>query len=322
MPVVIAVCTAIGAAAGAHALGFTPSLGAFIAGIVLAESPFAAQIRADVTPLGAVFVTLFFASVGTVVALPLELGFGLRLLAGVTVTMLAKAIIAGFAVYLFQRSARAAIMTGIILSQVGEFTFVVAETARRNGLLQPESFQLTLGISIVTLLLTPYAIVLAPRLAALMVRRLPPRMRASVESGREQHRWRRVIVVGYGPAGQDAVACLADNEIPFLVLEMNPNTVQANPQIAIELGDASQPEILQHAGLGQALALIVTTPDPATTRMICHSARSLDPKVPIVVRARYHMAAASLKASGADIVVDEEHMVGSRLADEALGMFK
>ena len=321
LPVVIAVCTSVGAAWAAHTLGFTPSLGAFIAGIVLAESPFAAQIRADVTPLSAVFITLFFASVGSLVTLPLQLGFALQLAAGVTVTMLVKALIAAAAVFLFQRSARAAIATGIVLSQVGEFTFVVAATAHQNGLLRPEVFQLTLGISITTLLLTPWAAALAPVIAARLVRRLPVRMRSAVETGKAHPAWRRIIVIGYGPAGQDVVQYLSERQVSFLVLEMNPNTVRANsPQIPIELGDATQREILQHAGLGQSLALIITIPDPATSAMICHAARRLDPGVPIIVRARYHQFAASLEEAGANRVVDEEHVVGGHLASEALAL--
>lgn len=319
LPVLVAVCTSIGAAWAAHSLGFSASLGAFIGGIVLAESPFAAQIRADVTPLSAVFVTLFFAAVGTLIELPLNIQFAAYLLAGVAITMILKAIVAGAAVFVFQRSARAAIATGIVLSQVGEFTFVVAETAHRNGILRQEMFQLTLGISIATLLLTPWAISIAPRAASRLVRRLPPDVRMAAESGRPQPAWRRMIVIGYGPAGQDVVLHLRDKETPFLVLEMNPNTVQANrAQLPIELGDATQREILQHAGLGQSLALIVTIPDPATSAMICRTARQMDPSVPIIVRARYHQFAPSLAAAGADRVLDEEHMVGGGLAEEAL----
>jgi monovalent cation:H+ antiporter-2, CPA2 family len=129
-----------------------------------------------------------------------------------------------------------------------------------------------------------------------------------------------VIVIGYGPAGQDTVRCLREREIPFLVLEMNPNTVRANPQVAIELGDATQREILQHVGLGQCLGLVVTTPDPATAAMVCQTARTLDANVPIVVRARYHISVAAIKAAGANSVIDEEHLIGGRLADELISL--
>lgn len=323
LPVVLAVCTSVGAAWAAHSLGFTPSLGAFIGGIVLAESPFAAQIRADVTPLSAVFVTLFFASVGTLIELPLNLLFAMYLLGGAAITMLVKTVVAAAAVFVFQRSARAAIATGIVLSQVGEFTFVVAETAHQNGVLREEMFQLTLGISITTLLLTPWTISIAPGLASRLVRRLPPGLRSAAESGRPQPDWHRVIVIGYGPAGQDVVDHLVSQNIRFLVLEMNPNTVQSNhTRIPIELGDATQREILLHAGLGQSLALIVTIPDPATSAMICRTARQLDATVPIVVRARYHQYVPSLAEAGANLVLDEEHMVGGGLASEAIRLFE
>jgi CPA2 family monovalent cation:H+ antiporter-2 len=319
LPVVIAVCTSVGAAWTAHLLGFEPSLGAFLAGLVLAESPFALQIRADVAPLSAVFVTLFFASVGTVVQLPINVIYLVQILLGTAVVMLLKALIASGAVYIFQRSARSALVTGIVISQVGEFTFVVAQTARRSGVVGDEAFQVSLGISLLALLLTPYVIAIAPALASRLVRRVPVAVRAVIETDRTKRSWRRVIVIGYGPAGQDVVQQLQADHVPLLVLEMNPNTVAANhPAIPIELADATQREVLQDVGLGQSLAVIVTIPDPTAARLICQTAQRLAPSVPIIARSRYHQYARSLAEAGADRVVDEEHMVGAHLAQEAM----
>jgi CPA2 family monovalent cation:H+ antiporter-2 len=319
LPVVIAVCTSVGAAWTAHALGFTPSLGAFIAGLVLAESPFALQIRADVAPLSAVFITLFFASIGTVVQLPVNIVFATQILFGTAVVMTLKALIAAAAVYIFQRSARSALVTGLVISQVGEFTFVVAQTARRSGVVGDETFQLGLGISLLALLVTPYVITGAPAVASRLVRRMPASVRTVIETDRSKRSWRRVIVIGYGPAGQDVIEQLQTDHVPFLVLEMNPNTVAANHlTIPIELADATRREVLQHIGLGQSLAVIVTIPDPAAARLICQTAQRLAPSVPIIARSRYHQYARSLAEAGADRVVDEEHMVGAHLAREAM----
>lgn len=319
LPVVVAVCSTIGAAWAAHTMGFSASLGAFLAGLVLAESPFATQIRADVTPLSAVFVTLFFAAVGTSVRLPLDAAhLGILGLAAIAV-MAVKALITAGSVWVWQRSLRSALLTGLAISQVGEFTFVVAESGFRRGIVSEAVFQFTLGISLVTLVLTPYTMNSAPGLVARIMRRLPGRVRGVLESERPAKRWRRVLVIGFGPAGQQVVARLLERNIPFLVLEMNPNTVlEHRSRFSIELGDATQREVLQHVGIGQSLSLIITIPDPATARLICSAAQRLAPGIPIVARSRYHQYKDSLEQAGAHKVVDEEYFVGVKLADEAI----
>ena len=319
LPVVIAVCTSIGAAWGAHSFGFSPSLGAFLAGLVLAESPFATQIRADITPLSAVFITLFFASIGTQVNLPLDGSLFLSLLLATAGVMLAKSMVTALAVWFVQRSLRTALITGMVISQVGEFTFVVAGTGYRTGLIAPDVFQFTMAISLLTLIATPYAMRMAPRIATLIMRRVPAEKRGALEPAKSGSAWRRVIVIGYGPAGQQVVDRLLENKVPFLVLEMNPDTVaQHRSRISIEVGDASQREVLLHVGAGQSLSVIVTIPDPATAQLVCAAVQRLAPGVPIVARSRYHHYRDALRRAGADRVVDEEQFVGIRLADEAL----
>jgi CPA2 family monovalent cation:H+ antiporter-2 len=128
-----------------------------------------------------------------------------------------------------------------------------------------------------------------------------------------------VIVVGYGPAGQQVVNRLLEAGVPLLVLEMNPQTVtEHRATIPIELGDATQREVLQHAGVGQCLALVVTIPDPSAARLICASAARLAPGLPIIARSRYHRHSASLCEAGAQVVADEEHLVGGILAADAI----
>ncbi len=318
LPVVIAVCASIGAAWGAHTLGFSPSLGAFAAGIVLAESPFATQIRADVTPLTAVFVTLFFASVGTAARLPLSASYILTIIALAASVMAIKAAVASAAAWAVQRSLRYALMTGLMVSQVGEFTFVVSATAYRNGILPEALFQTAMAISLVTLMVTPGLIGAAPGLATRLFRKLPPGTRA-ILTGERRTQWRRVLVVGFGPAGRAVVRGLQAKGIPFFVLELNPNTVaEYRIQFPIELGDATQPEVLLHAGVGASIAVVVTVPDPTACRLAVAAVQRLAPGVPILARLRYHQYLPELRDAGADHIVDEEETVGLRLAGEAI----
>lgn len=319
LPVVVAVCTSIGAAWGAHSLGFSPSLGAFAAGIVLAESPFATQIRADVTPLSAVFVTLFFASVGTAVRLPLSPSYlgGVILLAALV--MLGKALITAAGVRLVQPSMRNALVTGVVVSQVGEFTFVISETAHRTGVLPENLFQTAMAISLLTLMATPFAIGAAPSVCARAFRRLPVRSRVALEGQHAPRAWRRVIVIGFGPAGRAVVNGLTAKDVPLAILEMNPDSVAENRvRYPIEMGDGTQPEVLQHIGVGASLAVVVTVPDPTACRLIVAAVQRLAPGVPILARLRYHQYRQPLEKAGADHIVDEEEIVGWHLAGEAI----
>ena len=318
LPVVIAVCASFGAAWGAHALGFSPSLGAFAAGIVLAESPFATQIRADVTPLTAVFVTLFFASVGTAARLPISGTYIVTILALAASVMAIKAAVACLAVWTVQRSLLYGLMTGLVVSQVGEFTFVISATAFRTGILPEVMFQTAMAISIVTLIATPSLIGAAPGLATKVFGKLSPSTRAVVNREKPRHS-RRVLVVGFGPAGRAVVRGLQAKGIPFIVLELNPNTVaEYRIQFPIELGDAIQPEVLHHIEVGGSITVVVTVPDPNACKLIVAAIQRLAPGVPILARLRYHQYLAELVDAGAANIVDEEETVGLHLAGEAI----
>jgi monovalent cation:H+ antiporter-2, CPA2 family len=319
LPVVIAVSTSIGAAWAAHSLGFSPSLGAFGAGIVLAESPFATQIRADVTPLSAVFVTLFFASVGTAAHLPLSVAYIATILCLAAAVIVGKTLITSLGVWLIQKSVRTAVITGLVVSQVGEFTFVVSETAYRSGILSEELFQTAMAISLITLIATPFLIGSAPSMSTRLMRRLPHKARTAMEGDQRPMKWRRVVVIGFGPAGRAVVNGLMAKHIPLFILEMNPNTVAEN-RIAfpIELGDATQPEVLQHVGVGASFAVVVTVPDPNACRLIVAAVKRLAPGVPVLARLRYHQYRTQIQQAGAEHIVDEELIVGLHLAGEAI----
>lgn len=318
LPVIVAACASLGAAAGAHAVGLSPAIGAFAAGVVLAESPFATQIRADLTPLTAVFVATFFAAIGTLVHLPVGIEIVYIALAAAGVLLL-KTLIAGGVVWFFQRSVRVSLATGLALSQVGEFTFVLADNGNRRGLIGAADLEFLVAVSLLTLIATPYVMGIAPRLTALLMRRIPATHRRSLEPAQAEKRWDRVIVIGYGPAGQQVVAALQREGTRFLVLEFNPNTVSAcRPTLPMELGDATQPEILQHIGVGQSRAVVITVPDPAASRVITEQVAHIAPTVPVIVRARYHQYAAMLEQAGATSTVDEEQIVGSEMAARLL----
>ncbi len=315
LPILLAVATFLSITWVSHELGLSPALGAFVAGMLLAETPFAEQIRADMVPLRAAFVTIFFASVGMLVVRPsleqmaLALALALAILVG-------KALIVTGLVRLFRQPRATALATGLALAQIGEFSFVLIEVAKRTNLIEAWVFDALLGASVITLLLTPYLIAAATRAGGLWE---GGEIRAPSILARPSDR--RVLIVGYGPAGQAVVTALSAAEVPVLVLELNPNTVAAQrTNLPIMVGDATQPEILHHAGLDLALALVVTIPDPQTARLIIRQARLIAPQVRVIARARYHIVADSLAMAGAGEVVDEEEMVGRQLGERVVNL--
>ncbi|MFN0171955.1 MAG: cation:proton antiporter [Bryobacteraceae bacterium] len=322
MAIVLTVTCSLGATWGAHAAGLTPTLGAFLAGMLLAESPFATQVRADITPLSASFVTLFFASVGTLVEIPGLRALAMALAAALVVMTLKTAIVATI-VWRFQRSLQSAVVSGLVLCQVGEFTFVVAGVGWRAGIISAENFQTLLASSVISLLLTPYLIAMAPGLAARLRRAIPAGLRRRVDKPSRPATENKVVVIGLGPAGIEVVERLRRSRIPFLVIDQNPERA-ASPRSGVPLlfGDATQWEILDHAGVADAKAVVCTIPDPKTAGLVVAQVRHAAGSVPVIARARYHLYAEEIRQAGAAVVVDEEQLVGQRLAGELMRLIE
>ena len=314
LPLLLAVASAIGSALGAHSLGLSPALGAFLTGMMLAETPFATQVRADISALRTVLLVLFFGSIGM-------LGDASWIAAHLPVVLLAVAgavIGKGLFVTAALRTVRVpwptALAAGIALAQIGEFSFVLAELSR-EGLLGDDLFQLVVSVTIVTLALTPYLVAGAPRLASWLTRRLGETAPSGEATGDESSGG-HVLVIGFGPTGQAVAAALADCMNEVEVIDLNPSLLAEARQRGhrTHLGDATHPEVLEHAAVARALAIAVTLPDPRSARRVIEQARALAPGARVFARARYHVHGASLHEAGAHAVVDEEEQVGRALA--------
>lgn len=319
LPILLAVVMAIGATVVAHQIHLSPAVGAFLAGIMLAASPFATQIRADVAPLRTLLVTLFFASIGMFAA-PVWIWHHWPYVLGTVVALVAgKALIVAGIIRVLRQSWSTAFATGLCLAQAGEFSFVMAAAAKDGRTIDEYTFNLLVSSTIVTMLITPYLVMLAPRVSrAIAVLRgtesFTPPARATDEP-RD-----RVLIVGFGPAGQRvAEALIAEHRDCITIIDTNPRhgVVARNYNLPIQIGDATRPEVLHHAGVDRAAAVIITLPFIESARQTCALVHSLNPQAQLLVRARYHVWRWELHLAGAEIVVDEEEQVGLRLAAEA-----
>lgn len=322
LPIVLALVTCLLAAWIAMLLGFSPALGAFGAGLVLADSPYAQQIRSDVVPFKAVFLTLFFASIGTLAEVPWLLsGFNLLIVLGISLGIILLKIVVAFVIFrALGIQNRISIASALCLAQIGEFSFVIGTAASQRGLIPSEVFQILTSSSLITLLLVPLLVGHSRGCSNLIVQCLVW-MRLLRDAGLEEEKISQlkdhVIVIGAGPAGRAVLNRLRAEGREPVIVEMNPRTVRelGDSDHNVVLGNAARGGILLHAGVQQAKSMIVTLPDTQSSIGVIEQARNLAPDLLIAVRARYKVHNHLLEAAGADIIVTEEDHVGEALGD-------
>jgi len=322
LPILLAIVTAVGTAWVSHTVGLSPVLGAFIAGLLLAESPFATQIRADIASVRTLFVTLFFSSIGMVCHPAWVLEHWTMVAGVVAVIVFGKAIVIFGVGRLFRCSPGHAVATGVCLAQVGEFSFVLAEAARQGELIDSGLFELIVASTIGTLFLTPYLVAVAPhvaravgRFSAWRHRALPWQPEPSAEPTAKMSG--HIVIVGFGPAGQCVARSLEQSHKALVVIvELNAKSADVARGYGLRtyIGDATSPEVLEHLCVGAARVVAVTVPDPAAARQIIEEVRSLGPDTSIIARSRYHRYRSELALAGAVAVIDEEEQVGVQMA--------
>ena len=324
--VLLTIVLATGAAWSAHALGLSPALGAFLAGILLAESPFAVQIRSDIGSIRVLFVTLFFTSIGLLADPLWFLDNWSTVLFWLLTVLIGKTMVIYGLGLAFKMSHRAALATGITLAQIGEFSFVLADVAVSGGLISTNVFSLMISVTILSMFLGPYMVAYAEPLANGLFHKIQPshehRLATSFPTRVECAR--RIVLIGFGPAGQKVAAALQAEAQNPEIIELNPaNAALAREKnMTVHIGDATSADLLAHIGIHDAGLVVVTIPDPRTAQNILKTVRQLAPDSFIIARSRYHIANKDLRRAGADEVVDEEQTVGIHLAQEVVHVLR
>lgn len=313
--ILLATVVALGAMWTAHRFSVSPALGAFIAGMLLAESPFATQIRADVGTPRVLLVTLFFASAGMAADLSWIAHHWLIVVLGLALVICLKALVIWGILNLFKQPTSYALSSGICLAQIGEFSFVLADIGSSTGVLSPDLRQLIISVTVGSLLLTPGLVAAAPRLA----RRLIAQQAVPADSERAQPDETplrdHVVIVGFGPAGRSVAKSLREADVPFAVVELNHATVVEAQQEGIfaRLGDAKHEHVFEDVHAASARAVVVTVPDHDSALHVVRIVHALAPEVPVIARSRYHRYAFDFMDAGATYVVDEEIQIGEFL---------
>ena len=324
--VLLTIVLATGSAWSAHALGLSPALGAFLAGILLAESPFAAQIRSDIGSLRVLFVTLFFTSIGLLADPQWFVNNWSTVLFWLLMVFIGKTVVIYGLGLIFQLGHRAALAIGITLAQIGEFSFVLADVAFSGGLISTDIFSLMISVTILSMFLGPYMVTFAEPLANGLFHKIQPSHEHRVTPGSPTRVEcaRRIVVIGFGPAGQKVTAALQAEGLNPEIVELNPANaaVASEKKMTVHIGDATSADLLAHLGLPDAGLVVLTLPDPRTAQNITKTVRQLAPDSFIIARSRYHIANKDLRRAGADVVVDEEQTVGEHLAGEVVHVLR
>ncbi|MCA1945768.1 MAG: cation:proton antiporter [Desulfovibrio sp.] len=292
-------------------VGLSISLGAFLAGLIIAQTDYALSALEGVHPFRDVFTSLFFVSIGMLLDVQFMLDNLPLVLGAAAAVLLCKAVVAGGATVVLGYPLRIAVLVGMGLSQVGEFSFVLAKVGSDAGLLTTEHYQLFLAISILTMLTAPFCIAGSHRVSR-WVSELPGlgawRERSMVQDEPKSTLKDHVIIVGFGLGGRQLAQAAKSSNIPYCAVEMNPDTVRTEKAKGepISHGDAGLPEVLKHLGVEQAKVVAVVVADPISARRVTQVAKSLNPEIRLVVRTRYVAEVEPLRHMGADDVVAEE----------------
>ena len=303
----------IGTALLTYEMGLSLALGAFLAGIVISESEYASQAVADILPFKESFSGIFFVSIGMLLELSF-LGTHLyKVIAAVAFIIAIKMTTSVIAAFIVGQSLRNAVRTGLYLSQIGEFSFVLAVAAKGYGLLNEAMYQTFLSASVLTMIGTPLMVNASlPFSAWLATKRVFKKFDISLRGAESESypkkKGNHVIIVGFGVNGNNLAKVLHESEIPYVVLELNSDTVRKMKKKGepIYYGDGTSVEILRKLRVQAALMLVVAISDAAATRRIVSIARKENPSLKIIARTRYISEVDDLKKLGADEVIPEE----------------
>ncbi|MCC6932955.1 MAG: cation:proton antiporter [Deltaproteobacteria bacterium] len=291
-------------------LGLSLALGAFIAGLIVSESEYSQGAVANIQPLRDLFMSFFFVSVGMLFDYHILLINPLLVLILLIGLVLIKFFATAIGLTVLGYSSRTVMMASLSLAQIGEFSFVLATLGISYRLLNAEQYQIFLAVTILSMMLTPLLINFSKRLVLLKGKQIVAKNLSdnNLNSGQEISLNDHIIIIGYGINGRNLARVAKSSEIPYIVIDTNPETIRKERQNGenIFFGDAVQKEVLLHAGIKQARILALAVSDPMAEKAIIVEARHVNPNIYIIARTRYVSETPILHRLGADEVIPEE----------------
>ncbi len=306
----------LGSALATSWAGLSAALGAFLAGLVLSESEYGHQALADISGFRDAFNAIFFVSIGMLFNPRVLLEQPLLVAVLLGLILVWKTIAGGAAVLALGHGFRVALVVGLSLAQIGEFSFVLLRQGLAAGLIAQDAYQTFLAAAIITMLATPFlseaSHAFAQRVTSAAGSRPSPSPAAAVAD--------HVIVIGFGHMGETVARVLKRAGAPFRVIDLDPDRVKRGTklQVPIEFGDSTNDVVLRRVGIEKARAAIVLLSDPRATRQTIRRCRALNAGLFLLARTRYLADIPALASEGANEVVAEEFETSLEIASRTL----
>jgi len=321
---VLGIC--IGTAWLTSLAGLSLALGAFLGGMVVADTEFGHRAMGDMLPLRDAFLSVFFVSLGMLFDIRAVIEHPVAVAVLFTGFLLGKGVVASFAAATMRFPARAAWLAGVGLAQFGEFGFVLVRLGESSRVIDASASSTLLAAGIASMFVTPLLVRLAPHLTAgekllgPLTKLLGAQSIESMEQPDGTKRSGHVVVVGYGVAGQLVASALTRSGVRYVALELNAETVKRARAAGEEVfyADATSIEALHHASLETAAALVLLMNDPQAVERVVEAAHRTAPKVPIILRTHYLSDRRQLLALGATEIVAEELEAGVEVVARVL----
>lgn len=326
---IIAIC--IATAIMTSYVGLSLALGAFMAGLIISESEYSHQAIANVLPFREIFTSIFFISIGMLLDLTFVINH-ILIIIGLTIgVIILKFLIASAAGFVLRYPPQTALHAGLILFQVGEFSFILSKVGLEYNILSNENYQYFLAISILSMALTPFVIPKAGRLVAALlnspiskpIHKLSNRYIDIVNTVSEINLEDHLIIIGYGINGKNVARAAKYANIPYAIIELNADTVKEERAKGepIMFGDASGVHILEQAHLSTARTVVVAISDPEATKKIIANIRSVTQTAYLIIRTRFINEIEDNIRLGADEVIPEEFETSIQIFSRVLRRF-
>ena len=293
-------------------LGLSISIGAFLAGLILSESEYSQEAISHIFPFQALFISFFFVSVGMLLNVDFVIHHFFTIAFLAAVVFLLKSLVVFITTLILRMPVRTAVLAGVILSQVGEFAFVLAKSGSSHGIITNHYYQLFLAVSLLTLAISPFLTLLSPVFANWIGKLpFPEKMISGMKKEKEEVKLNvenHILIIGFGLAGRNLAKSSKFAEIPYLILEMNPDTVKEYKAKGepIHFGDGSHFSTLAHLNISQAKTVAIMINDPLAAKQIVKLARQNNPALYIIVRTRFMQEVPLMRKLGADEVIPDE----------------
>jgi CPA2 family monovalent cation:H+ antiporter-2 len=304
--------------------GLSLALGAFIAGMLIAETEYKHQVELDIRPFHDVLLGLFFITIGMMLDWHIVFERWPLVLVLLTLPVLFKLVLVAGLAKAYGASHGVALRTGLYLAQAGEFGFVLLTLGSQNHIIPPHLLNPVLASMVLSMLATPFIILHSNTLVMKLVASewLQQSLQMTTIARKSINTSKHVIICGYGRCGQNLARMLEKENIPYMALDLDPDRVRqaAAAGDSVVFGDAGRLQALMAAGLARASAVVVTYLDvPAATKVLGHT-QSHAPQVPVIVRTRDDLDLEKLQQAGATEVVPEALEGSLMLASHALAL--